>query len=328
MKVSIIIPVYNVESYVEKCLQSVADQTFKGEMECLVIDDCGQDDSMSVVEKFIQTYNSTTHSNPIEFRILRHCHNRGLSAARNTGLDNAKGDWIYFIDSDDWIIPECIELMYECVNKHPDTDAVYAGTNVINGYHGWADYENRTLPEYSDDLWWINTTLLKRNVLGMTAWNKLLKRELIKKNNLRFIEGLKHEDEVWNIQLSQILNSICVLRRNTYFYLTRNNGITGDQSTDSQRFYYLIKLFNIMTNLIDGEKWQIQNQVKMISSWAIGLSLRHWPHIKRFCIPTLLVKLAFKARSRLSLILFTESFFALIKHSAYTNKHLINKLSL
>ncbi|MBR4269493.1 MAG: glycosyltransferase family 2 protein [Prevotella sp.] len=312
MQVSIIIPVYNVETYIEKCLQSVADQTFNGEMECLIIDDCGQDNSMSIAEQFTNNYKGKIH-----FQILYHDHNRGLSAARNTGIDNAKGDWIYFLDSDDWIIPECIELMFECVKKHPNTDAVYAGTNVINGKHEWADYENRYLPEYTEDQWWINTTLLKRNVLGMTAWNKLFKRELIEKNHLRFIEGLKHEDEVWNMQLSQIINSICIFKKNTYFYLKRNNGIIGKQSTDTQRFYLRLKMWNAMIDHIQGERWQIQNQVKLIASWAIGISCIHYPYIKRLSMPKLLFRLALIARSKLSKPLLWLSLLALIKSPTY-----------
>lgn len=310
--ISIIIPIYNVEPYVEKCLQSVANQTFNGEMECLLIDDCGQDKSMTIAQRFVEDYNGS-----IKFRILHHNNNRGLSAARNTGLDNAEGKWIYFLDSDDWITSNCIELIMNAVKRHPNTDAVYAGTNVINGKHEWADYENRYLPEYSEDPWWINTTLLKRNVLGMTAWNKLFKRELIEKSHLRFIEGIKHEDEIWNLQLSQKINSICILKKNTYFYLKRDNGIMGKQSTDTQRFYYHVKLFNIMANRIDGKKWQIQNQVRLIASWAIGLSLQHYPYIKRLSMPNLLLRLALKARSRLSFPLLWLSILSLIKSPTY-----------
>ena len=312
MQVSIIIPVYNVETYIEKCLQSVADQTFKGEMECLIIDDCGQDNSVSIAEQFTNNYKGKIH-----FQILYHDHNRGLSAARNTGIDNAKGDWIYFLDSDDWIIPECIELMFECVKKHPNTDAVYAGTNVINGKHEWADYENRYLPEYTEDQWWINTTLLKRGVLGMTAWNKLFKRELIENNHLRFIEGLKHEDEVWNMQLSGIITRMSIVKKNTYNYLKRTNSIMHQQLVDSKIFYKNTELWHIMTCHITGERWQIQNQVKLVASWAVGISLTYYPYIKRLSMPKLLLRLAIKARSRLSFPLLYLSLLALIKSPTY-----------
>ena len=86
--VSIIVPVYNVAHYIEDCLRSVMRQTYKGSMECLVVDDCGTDDSMSIVERMIAEYDG-----PIQFKILRHEHNRGLSAARNTGTMQATGDY-------------------------------------------------------------------------------------------------------------------------------------------------------------------------------------------------------------------------------------------
>lgn len=81
--VSIIIPVNNVSDYVEECLQSVAAQTYTA-IECIIVDDCGTDDSMQKVESFI-----TNYQGPITFKILHHEHNRGLSAARNTGIDAA-----------------------------------------------------------------------------------------------------------------------------------------------------------------------------------------------------------------------------------------------
>lgn len=323
MQVSIIIPVYNVETYIEKCLQSVADQTFNGEMECLIIDDCGQDNSVSIAEQFTNNYKGKIH-----FQILYHDHNRGLSAARNTGIDNAKGDWIYFLDSDDWIIPECIELMFECVKKHPNTDAVYAGTNAINGKHEWADYENRYLPEYTEDQWWINTTLLKRNVLGMTAWNKLFKRELIENNHLRFIEGLKNEDEVWNMQLSGIITRMSIVKKNTYNYLKRTNSIMHQILVDSKIFYKYTELWHIMACCITGERWQIQNQVKMIASWSVRVSWVYYPSIKRLTMPKLLLRLAIKSRSSLSLHLVIQAVLAIIKSSAYRNGYFLKRMSL
>ena len=94
--ISIIIPVYNVEKYIEACLHSVMAQTYTGPMECILVDDCGQDNSIGVAEKMISDYQGTIH-----FRILHHDHNRGQSAARNTGMDAATGEYIFFSDSDD-----------------------------------------------------------------------------------------------------------------------------------------------------------------------------------------------------------------------------------
>ena len=104
--ISIIVPVYNVALYVESCIRSVIRQTYDGPMECIVVDDCGTDNSMDIVEKLVAEYDG-----PISFKVLHHEHNRGLSAARNTGMDEAKGDYLFFLDSDDELTEDCIEKL-------------------------------------------------------------------------------------------------------------------------------------------------------------------------------------------------------------------------
>ena len=106
MKISIIVPVYNVEQYVNECFDSIAAQTYKGEIECIFVDDCGQDDSVAILEKLITDYHGA-----IKFYIVHHEHNKGLSGARNTGIRHAQGDYLYFIDSDDSIKSDCIEKL-------------------------------------------------------------------------------------------------------------------------------------------------------------------------------------------------------------------------
>ena len=96
--VTIIIPVYQVSAYVERCILSVMDQDYDA-IECIIVDDATQDDSIEQCERLIERYNG-----PILFKILHHQYNRGLSAARNTGTDAASGDYLYYLDSDDEII--------------------------------------------------------------------------------------------------------------------------------------------------------------------------------------------------------------------------------
>ena len=119
-KISIIIPVYNVEPYISECLQSVMRQTYQGSMESLVVDDCSTDKSIEIAEKLIAEYDG-----PIEFRMLHHKHNRGLSAARNTGVENANGDYVLFLDSDDHITDDCLDVLTGPL-KEKDYDMVLA----------------------------------------------------------------------------------------------------------------------------------------------------------------------------------------------------------
>lgn len=113
-KVSLIIPVYNVEDYISESLYSALKQTFSS-IEYIIIDDCGGDNSMSVVAKILQN-----HCRTQDVFIYRHDKNLGLSAARNTGLEKAHGEYVYFMDSDDEITEDCIEKLYQAIR---DSDA-------------------------------------------------------------------------------------------------------------------------------------------------------------------------------------------------------------
>lgn len=218
MKVSIIIPVYNVEAYIIECLESVARQTYRGEMECLIVDDCGTDNSISMAEQFIQSYKGDIH-----FRILHHKHNRGLSAARNTGVEEALGDFIYFLDSDDAIIPETIEEMVGVVQKYPQIEMVQGGIVSMNG-PVVADFTAMKLPTYTDDVEWISKNMFF--YLPVSSWNRLLKKDFLLKENIIFHEGIIHEDVPYNYMLAMKCRYIGFVPSNTYIYRQqRSNSI-------------------------------------------------------------------------------------------------------
>ena len=176
IKVSIIVPVYNVAEYITECFNSVASQTFTGGMECIFVDDCGTDDSVDIVRSLISSY----HGN-VRFRVVNHDHNKGLSAARNTGIRNAKGDYLYFIDSDDSITSDCIEKLAALAEKYPGVEVVQGSTNSTME---WLQMEWKKLPEFSDNFKWIKKNILKRIAFAMTAWNKLIKRSFVIEHGL------------------------------------------------------------------------------------------------------------------------------------------------
>ena len=118
--VSIVIPIYNVEDYIEASMQSVTGQTYKN-LEILCVDDCGQDSSLAIVERYIK-------EDP-RIKILSHSRNMGLACARNTGVEAAKGDYIYFLDSDDFLSNSAIDLMVKSAIKH-NSDLVFANTQL------------------------------------------------------------------------------------------------------------------------------------------------------------------------------------------------------
>lgn len=253
MKISIIVPVYNVEQYIKECFDSIAAQTYKGEIECIFVDDCGQDNSVAVLVKLIAEYNG-----PIQFSIVHHENNKGLSGARNTGIRHAQGDYLYFIDSDDSITSDCIEKLVALAEKYPGVEVVQGSTK---SKQEWLQLANKHFPEFSDNFKWIRRTMLLRFSIPMTAWNKLVRKNLIVKNGLYFEEGLIHEDEIWNFMLAKHVHSIAFCCDITYMYRENPDGIMGQTKE-----YNYDPVLNIMVERVSNP--YICSEIRCILSLA------------------------------------------------------------
>ena len=254
-KISIIVPTYNVEEYILPCLESISSQIYKGDIECIIVDDCGKDNSIKIAQKYIEDNNKAN----VDFRIVHHEKNKGLSGARNTGIRESNGDYVYFLDSDDKITVDCIEKMVKCITEHPDAQMVCGGAHATNGGFKYMDYEERSseLPYYTNDKNWINWAFLKHEMLSMTAWNKLIKKSLLNQYKLFFIEGIVNEDEIFNFQLAQYLSSVCFVHSNTYIYVVRDNSImTAGKKIQADRNWLV--LFDLMLEHFGDEKLERQ----------------------------------------------------------------------
>ena len=214
MKVSIIVPVYNVSPYIERCLLSIVRQTYK-DIECVIIDDCGSDNSVELAQNFINQYDGE-----ISFTILRHERNKGQAAARNTALRKAKGEYVYFLDSDDAMTTNCIELLLSLAIKHPDTDFVQGnyldkGEKISN--FGW----KKQLPEYCNSHDELEKYLLSTVVTS--ACNKVIKKTFLINHNLYFPEGIIHEDLYWSYFLTKYAKAVAFINQGTYIYYINDN---------------------------------------------------------------------------------------------------------
>lgn len=216
MKVSVIIPVYNVEAYVEKCISSVAAQSFEGQIECIIVDDCSTDRSMDVVSGYISGYQGS-----VEFKVIHHEQNRGLSAARNTGMDYASGEWFYFLDSDDYITRDCLKLLTDKVNKYSGVEMVHGSITSIP-YHEYYD----KIGLYGTDILHDNRDIRDRFYdLSINASDKLISSAYIKSYSLKFREDIVHEDELWSYYLYKHLNKIAIVHDCTYVHVIREGSI-------------------------------------------------------------------------------------------------------
>ena len=224
--VSIIIPIYNVEPYIAECLQSVMHQTYQGQIECIVVDDCGTDRSIEVAEKMIAEY-----VGPIEFKVLHHKLNRGLSAARNTGLEVATGEYLFFLDSDDYLSEDCLEVLTQPLTENT-YDMVLGDCELTDNPHGISYMCRATGPIIG------NETIFKEfyvdRPLFIMVWNKLFKASLCKEHDLWFLEGQIHEDDLWTYKTSLCLESLYVQNVKTYVYRIRPGAITSDYQSKTK----------------------------------------------------------------------------------------------
>ncbi len=213
MKVSIVIPVYNVEAYIGECVASVMAQTYHG-IECILVDDCSPDNSMKIAREMIAAY-----AGPVEFRLLRHERNRGLSAARNTGTDAATGGYVYYLDSDDYITPDCIEKLAALALRYPGVDMVRGNTAVTDpDYPGWMDLNRGGIPEYIEENRQIRSSARVFHYLVWQVCNCLCRVDWLRQSGVTFAEGLWFEDVLWLRQLTPLIRSVAFCKDHTYIY--------------------------------------------------------------------------------------------------------------
>jgi len=218
-KVSIIIPVYNVKRYLRQCLDSVLAQTFE-DWECLVIDDGSTDGSGMICDEYA--------AKDARFRVF-HKRNGGVSSARNTGLDNARGEWISFIDSDDWVETNYLKIFLE---KCKDYDLVFftSANHSSDGcvvVYSAGNYEGVLRKEVEEEIGRLLDNRLGYNFFGYT-WNKFFRSQIIKAGHIRFIEGLSvSEDEVFTHEYARAIHSIKYIEDPLYHYRLVSDGLTG-----------------------------------------------------------------------------------------------------
>ncbi len=222
-KVSVIVPVYNVSKYLEKCLLSLVNQTLD-DIEIIVVNDGSPDNSQDIVDKFKKEYPKKIVS------LIKE--NGGLSDARNYGINHAKANYIGFVDGDDFVDVSMFEKMYEKAISQ-DFDLVVCNLNYVYDYDVVPTSGN--IKEDTDD---IKDAMVN---IYPTAWNKLYKRELLNKYDLRFKKGVWFEDVEFVYRLLPYIKNIGVVDEYFYEYVQREGAIS---KTYDDRLYHYIDNFN------------------------------------------------------------------------------------
>ena len=223
-KVSVIVPVYNVEKYLERCINSIVNQTLQ-DIEIIFIDDGSTDNSKKIIDKYMLNY-----SEKIKYLYKE---NGGLSSARNYGIPYAKGEYIAFLDSDDYIEPTMYEEMYN-VAKKENSDMVEC--DFIWEYPDKQKYDCGQIYNSKKE------ALEKARVV---AWNKLIKRDILEKEKIEFPFGLRYEDVEFFYKLVPSLNKISFVKKYFIHYVQRNDSIVNTQNSKT------MEIFKVLDNVID-----------------------------------------------------------------------------
>lgn len=242
--VSIIVPVYQVSAYIEDCILSVMAQTYKGRMECIIVNDATNDDSIEICERLIHQY-----SGPIEFKIISHEMNRGLSAARNTGTDSAVGEYLYYLDSDDEITPDCIDKLMSFATEDCTIEMVQGNyVKIFDDHKEIGKSVNMQLGCNAD----VRTQFLKYRRMSEFVWNKLLKRSVIVDNGIYNKEGLICEDTLWTFHLIKHISKARLCEDVTYHYKVRPGSIITGSGTRKRGLSYCVTYGEILNGLTNG----------------------------------------------------------------------------
>lgn len=266
--ISIIIPVYNVEPYIERCLQSVAAQSVAEGIECILVDDCGTDRSIEVAGAFISGYQGK-----IRFRLLHHERNMGLSAARNTGIQAAKGEYVYFLDSDDAITVDCMAGFLKIIEAHPNVDLIQGLIDQDSPYMN--QFATKEFPSYTDDRKYIKKALLDYDELPICAANKMVRRNLIIDNDIFFKEGIVHEDNYWSFFLAKHVRSLAVYPEKCYLYTVNPESITKAINKEKETYSFRVIVEDFSANIDSFLRGEQKTLIWYLLLQAIGNGYYH-----------------------------------------------------
>ena len=223
MDVSVIVPVYNIENYLRKCIESLLDQETDCNYEIILVDDGSTDNSGKICDEYAEECSNIT---------VYHTENRGLSEARNYGIDRSHGKYLTFVDSDDHVGKRYIQIMYTSLIRH--TNAQIATIGVVSVTENQKiDNKGQTRLLQSkvvNKIDGLSRMFARRGMGGVSAWAKMYHRELF--NDIRFPKGKLYEDMLTVPYLFEKSENIIINFEVEYFYLTRSESISQRKVTE------------------------------------------------------------------------------------------------
>lgn len=219
-KVSVIVPVYNVGKYIDKCLKSLVEQTLN-DIEIIIVNDGSTDNSKKIIDNYIERY-------PEKIVYLEK-KNGGLSDARNYGIPYAKGEYIAFLDSDDYVELDMYEKMYETAKKE--------NSDMVECDFYW-EYPNKTKKDIG--VIYSGQHEMLENV-RVVAWNKLIKREIVEISKIQFPKGYRYEDVEFTYKLIPYLNKVSFVKEPLIHYIQRPDSISNSQNERTKEIFAVLE---------------------------------------------------------------------------------------
>lgn len=248
IKISVIVPVYNVEQYLDKCLSSLVNQTLE-EIEIIVVNDGTQDDSQKIIDMYVKKY-----SNKV-FSYIKQ--NGGLSSARNFGISKANGEYVAFVDSDDYVSFDMYEKLY--------TKAISNSFDMVccDFFEIRSGKEIACTCNLNQDVF--TKEAVKETMIAIypSAWNKIYKLDLLKQSQILFKQGIWFEDVEFLYRLLPFVNSIGVVNEPFYRYLIREGSITA---TNDMRIYDYLDNMNGIVDFYKKKRLyeEYRNQIEYV----------------------------------------------------------------
>lgn len=244
MKATVIVPIFRVEAYIERCTRSLMEQTLD-DVEFIFVDDCSPDGSMAVLERVLNDY---PQRKP-QTRIIHHSENCGLPAARNTGLAAATADYIFHCDSDDFLKRDALKAMYATAVQ-ADADIVYT-----DWYLTYPEKERlMRCPSYATPEEALRGLL--HGTMKYNVWNKLVRRSLYIDNHIQFPKGHGMGEDMTMILLFARARRVAYLPQGTYHYVRQNaNAFTAARSEESYRdlLFNANRVIDALTGIVPDE---------------------------------------------------------------------------
>lgn len=229
LKISVIVPIYNVQKYIERCINSIIIQECMDfDIECILVNDCTPDNSMEIVNTIVANYHGG-----IDFKVINHDKNKGLSAARNTGLLSAVGDFVYFVDSDDKLLYGALQKLVSSfynVEDNFDVDVVVGNSFVCKNDQPAMKFIDDLPIVYNNNDETALRKLLNRELFH-TAWNKLIKRDFLIDNKIMFQDGILDEDLLWSYYTFLKARKVLAVPQISYIYEDNPSSIMNTSSS-------------------------------------------------------------------------------------------------